>query len=104
MKQTWLNRHETPLPDEECVIQIKLQGDPKIHGYPEVLTGNWVPFNPGDYGVRAKLSEGYIGTFRDNLTKLGFHAWQQNDSEFVEYRVIPKRPKKPPFQKPSLSF
>ena len=104
MKQTWLNRHETSLPDEVCVIQIKLQGDPKIHGYPEVLTGFWIPRDPEEYREGALPHGGFLGTFRDNLTKLGFHAWQQNDSEFVEYRVIPKRPNKPPLQKPSLPF
>ena len=75
----YLDRNIFPLPNEECNITILTnEGE---------FTGKWKPKDPKD----RRLSEGYLGTVRvnlDNGAKIGFHAWQQNDSEFQYYKIV----------------
>ena len=90
----WLNRKEIPLPKEQCKIIIK-------HSDGE-LTGMWHPYNPNDYHPDTQPHEGYLGTVvipiidpiflkywkQKEIPTVGFHAWTQNNSEFIEYKIV----------------
>lgn len=84
------NRKEEPLPTVEVKMKIQLSGGNQ--GYPDFIYGVWTPFNPKNYTEVNMPSEGYLGTFRDNVTKHGFHAWEQNQSEFIYYEVLEQIP------------
>lgn len=84
----WLNRHETNLPKEPKEIAI-IKVDSK---HWELLVCDWIPFkkelqtNPNS----KKYVDGYLGTaYTKKEPVIGFHAWNQNDSEFVWYKINP---------------
>ena len=78
----WLNRKEVPLPKESCIIWIKSKD--------EIFLCRWFPYNPNDY-FGTQPHEGYMGCARvidGRYTGIGFNVWNQNNSEFVEYKLI----------------
>jgi len=80
----WLNRKETPLPKESCVIWAKFENG-HIH------LCRWFPFDVNNYYPDTMPGEGYLGTARvidGRFTGIGFHAWTQNNSEFIEYKIV----------------
>lgn len=90
-KRGFLNRHVVALPKEKATIDI-------VHSditYPKgetVLRCEWEPFKEEDYVNRIYPAEGYLGTANtvdpEFKTSTGFHAWEQNNSEFVYYKII----------------
>lgn len=77
------NRKSIPLPKHrQCKIAIVTTDGVRIC--------NWFPFNPKNYTVDNMPAEGYLGTARtiDSPIQIGFHAWQQNDSEFLFYKRV----------------
>lgn len=84
-KDGFLNRHKNPLPKEKTILSIFF---PKAYGEPREVACIWKPFDKRNYQEFNMPSEGYLGTAIDALSEIGFHAWEQTDSEFVYYRII----------------
>lgn len=81
------NRHIEGLPKENCIIKI-IYND--FQGDCEMLC-EWKPFNKSDYTKEDMPSNGYLGTARKIVKPfkgIGFHAWEQNNSEFVYYSIM----------------
>ena len=74
--EEYLNRHDHPLPDKPCTIEI-------VHYSAGVCTCRWNPVTtPEDH------DEGYLGAAVNVENDHGYNAWQQNDYEFVLYKVL----------------
>ena len=76
----YTNRKTSPLPNKDCIIRLKR--DDEVH------VCKWIPFNPDNYTMP---SEGYLGTagvIEGKWEGIGFHAWDQNESEFIYYTVL----------------
>ena len=88
----WTDRHITPLPQEECQMTILTsEGE---------FTGVWKPVQ---LNRTKEYGEGYLGTIKVPITDplflkywkgrtktdltIGFHAWEQNNSEFQYYKL-----------------
>lgn len=75
------NRKEEPLPNKECLISILVEG--------EWIECRWKPYKKENYSDELLPSEGYLGTAYTLMSPvIGFHAWEQNDSEFLNYKLI----------------
>lgn len=78
------NRHNKPLPSVKALIRIKHREG--------VFLCRWEPYNPDDYENTNQPAEGFLGTaivlHGEEHAGIGFHAWEQNDAEFVEYTFI----------------
>lgn len=53
----------------------------------------WKPFKKEDCSEYMYPSNGYLGSVivpivENSIFTIGFHAWEQNDSEFVYYKII----------------
>lgn len=84
-KPGWLNRHIDGIPDKVAIIKIIT----KDYSGEHQDTCKWTPFNKDDYNESNMPSPGYLGTARVLLgISIGFHAWEQNNSEFVYYKYI----------------
>jgi len=83
-RKGFINRHETPLPDYSCQIEII-----KTDSYQsQIMSCDWIPFDASKYHKDHMPSKGYLGTARKNAGEykgIGFHAWKQNDHEFIYY-------------------
>lgn len=81
------NRHITALPNKITDITIVINDVSGEH----LVRCKWHPFNKSKYSNECMPSDGYLGTARGvNLmfNGLGFHAWEQNNSEFIYYSII----------------
>jgi hypothetical protein len=83
----FVNRHKHPLPKKKCLMEILVnnweEGERAFLCY-------WKPFNKSDYSKTNMPSEGYLGSAKvihGHYYGFEFHAWEQNDSEFVWYSV-----------------
>ena len=77
----------TALPNKECIINI-IHKD--IDGEHEHLC-EWKPFNKSEYTSANMPGEGYLGTatvIKPPFEGIGFHAWEQNNSQFIYYKII----------------
>lgn len=87
-KYGFLNRHMDGMPKKETIIQIIYDDFEGEH----LLTCKWFPFNPKMYDADNMPEEGYVGTARiikgEKHFGIGFHAWLQNDNEFIYYKII----------------
>jgi uncharacterized phage protein (TIGR01671 family) len=86
-KEGFFNRHINPLPKHKAVIKIITKG----HNGQFNFVCNWKPFEEiKSEGLSIKT--GYLGTATPNLIQDGeyfcFHAWEQNDEEFVYYSIL----------------
>ena len=85
-KKGFKNRHSNKLPSEKKIIEILIDNEIKLCW--------WCPFDKNDYDKDNMPSKGYLGTARvindqKSLYKsIGYHAWEQNDYEFIYYREI----------------
>lgn len=83
-KSEYLNRKEIPLPLEECRIQI-IQNE-------TIYNCDWKPFNLNDYKEKEDIpSAGYLGSAKvisGPYRGIGFNVWDQNDSEFIYYKLL----------------
>ena len=80
-----LNRKETPLPTEPCTIRIK-QGA-------HTFLCAWNPYKKENYPNPHIFhpAKGYLGTasvIEKHFKGIGFHAWEQNEYEFIYYEII----------------
>lgn len=71
------DRKVDALPTEKCAIEIFKDG--------EWISCEWNPRTP-----ESQADAGYLGTARTTArpVQIGFHAWEQNDSEF-RYFCLP---------------
>lgn len=86
----FINRKNTPLPKEKCIMEIINYNAPIGE---EILLCEWEPYS-GEHAIGRNVGElpstGYLGTACtiDQKINIGFHAWQQNESEFIYYKLI----------------
>lgn len=83
----FLNRHLHPLPVIQCKIQIVETGADGDNIY----MCEWFPFDKNNYTDKDMPGEGYLGTARvieGDYPGIGFHAWEQNDYEFLLYKIV----------------
>ena len=86
-KEGFLNRHEKAMPKKNTVVKIVTKDIDGEHIY----TCEWRPFNKVNYLVENMPSKGYLGTAKvieGEFSGIGFHAWKQNNSEFVLYSIV----------------
>ncbi|MCQ4139207.1 hypothetical protein [Chryseobacterium sp. EO14] len=83
-KEGFINRKENGLPDKKTKMEIIVSGK----NGDEVFRCKWTPaeisVNPN------KKHEGYLGSAEIMTGKyegIQFHAWEQNDSEFIYYKI-----------------
>jgi len=72
------NRHIEPLPSHKCNLYIITTNEETMH------LCEWIPAQP-------PTNTGWLGTARVIETKyqgIGFHAWRQNDQEFIYYKIV----------------
>lgn len=86
-REGYFNRHLDPLPNKSLEIEIITKD----------ITGEfnyiclWQPFRKEFYSEKNLPGKGYLGTAKivEGMFKgIGFHAWEQNDSEFIYYKII----------------
>lgn len=85
------NRHLDPLPSKICLIKIIKRDIERTGSEQNFYYCEWFPYNPENYLKNKQPAEGYLGTAKivtQHLNGIGFHAWEQNDSEFVYYQII----------------
>jgi hypothetical protein len=88
-QRRFINRHTHGLPKEKCTIEI-------ITGYTNneaIYLCEWLPFDKSENTETSMPAEGYLGTAKvigGNYDGIGFHAWEQNNSEFVWYVLVYK--------------
>jgi len=86
-REGFLNRHITELPTKKCVMKVVTNDIDGEH----IDLCEWEPFDIGKYNGKTLPAEGYIGTvsvIEGRYIGIGFHAWQQNDSEFIWYSIV----------------
>jgi len=87
-KEGYVNRHATPLPTQKTNMYIITNDFDGEHEY----LCEWLPYSHKNAGMWAELpGKGYLGTARTfmvNVINRGFDAWEQNDSEFVLYKIV----------------
>lgn len=75
------------MPDNVCKMEIvvtELGKDRKVKV-------EWHPFEKANYNEGKMPSTGYLGTAYETTErgiKIGYHAWRQNDSEFIYFKII----------------
>lgn len=85
----YFNRHTDGLPDMTCVMQILILTDMRK----DIYLCEWTPYKdiPSSDFISDIPGVGYLGTARVISGKhkdIGFHAWEQNDYEFVYYLLF----------------
>lgn len=93
------NRHTDGLPKEKVNMKVIINNVDGEH----IMLCEWKPFNAKDFtGKKSpakfggtqyvdKPAKGYLGTVKviqEQFNGIGFHAWEQNNSEFVYYSII----------------
>ncbi len=81
----FLNRHKEALPSVKCAMKIVTNDIDGEHIY----LCQWNPYNEAEW-VAAYNKWGYLGTCKvieGKFAGIGFHAWEQNNSEFIYYSV-----------------
>lgn len=88
VKDNYKNRKKHGVPSKRCKIEIiitsKTAGD-------ETFICMWEPYRKSDYPKDKQPGKGFLGTARINSGKfegIGFHAWEQNDAEFIYYKIL----------------
>jgi hypothetical protein len=93
IKEGWLNRHIVPLPEAPAKIIFYDNFCRAEEGEEQEVLCEWHPHDVFDSARRCgkQPAEGYLGTARklnSPYKGIGFHAWEQNNSEFVHYKLI----------------
>ena len=79
-KEGFVNRHTNGLPDKITTMRVVTKDVDGEHIY-------LCEWKPSQY---SKENDGYLGTAKvieGRYTGIGFHAWEQNNSEFVWYAI-----------------
>lgn len=80
------NRHTEPLPNTPEIIKIITNDIEGEH----IDICQWEP-HVKDIYAGIQPGEGYLGTARIIDKGIGFHAWQQNDNEFIYYKILKRK-------------
>ena len=86
-REGFLNRHTNRLPDKPSKMRVVT----KNADGERIYLCEWDPFDKSQYSKENIPSDGYLGTAKvieGKYTGIGFHAWEQNNSEFVWYAVV----------------
>lgn len=82
-REGFANRHTDGLPDQKCTMNVVVDGN--IH------LCHWHPFDKRLCAETDMPGDGYVGTAivaEGRYKGIGFHAWSQNNDEFVWYAVV----------------
>lgn len=91
-RKGFINRNIDGLPLKRTIIKVITNDSDGEH----VDICNWKPFNPKNYAEHQLPSYGYLGTatvVNGQYPGIGFHAWKQNNSEFVYYQIVGNKSK-----------
>jgi len=88
-RKDYKNRHLDGLPVDKAIVRIirKDAGE----DVERVLLCQWHSYKKEDYVKGFQPHEGYLGTMRiveEDYNGVGFNAWEQNNSEFIYYKLI----------------
>ncbi len=86
-REGYLNRHLVPLPTKVCTIKIIV----KDYSGEHATLCEWKPFEAQIYNGSEFPADGYLGTAKELqgvFSGIGHHAWEQNDSEFIYYKIV----------------
>lgn len=86
-RKGFINRHIDGLPKKIVTIKVVTEDYDGEH----IDTCEWKPFDPKNYVGIQMPGEGYLGTatvIEGQYPGIGFHAWEQNNSEFVYYAIV----------------
>ena len=86
-REGWVNRNTNGLPTEPTTMKVATKDVDGEHVY----LCEWKPFDKSQYSEKDMPGEGYLGTasvIEGRYKGIGFHAWQQNNSEFVYYQLV----------------
>jgi len=81
------NRHIDGLPTKKVNMKVVTNDVDGEH----IMLCQWKPFNREEYSASNMPADGYLGTVKvieEQFNGIGFHAWEQNNSEFVYYSVV----------------
>ncbi len=83
-RRGWNNRHLDGLPKQVCNILISFEYKTEKH----LLPCLWNPIDINSVEA-LKVKKGYLGTAtRLNGIAVKFNTWEQNNSEFIYYKII----------------
>jgi hypothetical protein len=80
------NRKVFSLPKEVLFMDIIKNDNDGFH----IFTCSWNPYFEENYTEENRPSESYLGTasvITGQYKRIGFHVWEQNNSEFIYYRI-----------------
>jgi len=83
-REGFINRHIYGLPKANCTMKVVTMDVNGEH----IFTCEWIPFDKNQYTEKNIPGDGYLGTAKvidGKFTGIGFHAFEQNNSEFVFY-------------------
>lgn len=86
-REGWINRNIDGLPKEKSTIKIINKDVDGEH----IHVCEWKPFDKSEYRENDMPGTGYLGTARviqEPHMGIGFHAWDQNNSEFIYYKIV----------------
>jgi hypothetical protein len=86
-REGFVNRNTNGLPDKTTTMRVVTKDVDGEHIY----LCEWKPFDKSQYSKENMPADGYLGTVKvieGRYTGIGFHAWEQNNSEFVWYAVV----------------
>ena len=89
-KKGYTNRKTHGLPKKKTKIEIIVPS--KTFGE-EIYRCSWKPYDENNHPKNEQPGKGYLGTatiISGKYEGIGFHAWEQNDSEFIYYKIILK--------------
>ena len=83
-KEGFKNRHLCKIPDEKVTMKVVVNDAEGEH----IMLCEWNPFNEEN---SHRPYDGYLGTAKviaGSFKGIGFHAWKQNNSEFIYYSLV----------------
>lgn len=86
-KNGFKNRHLDGLPDKKVNMKVVIND---VDGE-RIMLCEWNPFNKNEYFKSDLPADGYLGTVKvieDKFNGIGFHAWKQNNNEFIYYSIV----------------
>ena len=83
----FVNKHTNKLPDKITTMRVVTKD---VYGE-HIYLCEWKPFDKSQYSKENMPADGYLGTvkvIKGRYTGIGFHAWEQNNSEFVWFAIV----------------
>lgn len=86
-REGFKNRHTDGLPEKSFPMRVVTRD----FGGEYIFLCEWKPFDSNNYSEDNMPADGYLGTasiIEGKYQGIGFHAWEQNNSEFVYYALV----------------